>query len=211
MPRRRRQTKSLGVLLALLLAAAAAVVVWHGGGALIDRLIGTAHAGPAAAEDGIAVYFSPKGGCTQAVVEEINAAQKVIWVQAYSFTSEPIAEALLRARDRGVQVTVILDEKAAGEHYSSARFCYNQHLDIYVDAKHPIAHNKIMILDAATVITGSFNFTNQAEQANAENLLILKGKPALVAAYQANFQHHLDHAERYVPGAEEKGGGSRGR
>ena len=67
---------------------------------------------PAASEDGISVNFSPRGGCTDRVVEEIGKAQQSIEMQAYSFTSQPIAEALIAAHHRGVKVTVVLDEKA---------------------------------------------------------------------------------------------------
>ena len=62
---------------------------------------------------------------------------------------------------------------------------------------HAIAHNKIMIIDQATIITGSFNFTKEAEERNAENLLVIKGDPGLVKKYFANFKNHLEHAERY--------------
>ena len=55
-----------------------------------------------------AVYFSPDGGCTAAVVEALGKARKTVLVQAYSFTSAPIAKALVDARRRGVKVLVIL-------------------------------------------------------------------------------------------------------
>ena len=63
-----------------------------------------------------------------------------------------------------------------------------------VDPHHAIAHNKVMVIDGHTVITGSFNFTNQAEHENAENLLVLKHYPDLVAAYRQNFAAHKAHA-----------------
>ena len=47
---------------------------------------------PAASEDGISVYFSPNGGCTDAIIQEINAARMSIHVQAYSFTSARLAQ-----------------------------------------------------------------------------------------------------------------------
>jgi len=50
------------------------------------------------------VCFSPRGGCTEAIVQELEKAQKTIFVQAYSFTSGPIAEALINAHQRGVKV-----------------------------------------------------------------------------------------------------------
>jgi len=54
----------------------------------------------------IEVHFSPKGGCTEAVVKELGAAKKMVLVQAYSFTSAPIAKALVDAHKRGVDVRV---------------------------------------------------------------------------------------------------------
>jgi phosphatidylserine/phosphatidylglycerophosphate/cardiolipin synthase-like enzyme len=61
----------------------------------------------------------------------------------------------------------------------------------------PIAHNRIMILDRATVITGSFNFTKAAERENAENLLIIKSKE-LAARYAENWEAHVAHSEPYL-------------
>jgi len=63
---------------------------------------------------------------------------------------------------------------------------------------HKIAHNKIMIIDRNTLVTGSFNFTKSAEESNAENLLILKGNKPLVDRYIENFNGHKAHSEGYV-------------
>ena len=70
----------------------------------------------------IAVYFSPHGGCTDAIVKELDAAKESVLVQAYSFTSAPIAKALMEAHKRGVKVQVILDKSQRTEKYSSATF-----------------------------------------------------------------------------------------
>ena len=142
------------------------------------------------------VFFSPHGGATEAVVGELGNAKKEILVQAYSFTSAPIAKALVDAHKRGVKVTVVLDRSQRSEKYSSADFVNNAGIPTYIDAKHAIAHNKIMIIDGATLITGSFNFTKAAEEKNAENLLVIKGDDALVKKYLANFKEHLEHSER---------------
>ena len=106
----------------------------------------------------IEVYFSPKGGCTEAVVKELDDARSTVLVQAYSFTSAPIAKALVDAHKRGVS-QVILDKSQRTEKYSSATFLVNMGIPTKIDAVHAIAHNKIMVIDAQTVITGSFNFT----------------------------------------------------
>ena len=142
------------------------------------------------------VYFSPKGGCTEAVVRELAAARSTVLVQAYSFTSAPIAKALIEAHKRGVKVQIVLDKSQRTEKYSPADFLVNMGIPTSIDAKHAIAHNKIIIVDGQTVITGSFNFTKNAEENNAENLLVIRS-PELAARYTANWEIHAAHSEPY--------------
>ena len=111
----------------------------------------------------VAVFFSPKGGCTEAVVEELGKAHETVLVQAYSFTSAPIAKALVEAHQRGVRVEVLLDKSQRTERYSSATFLRHAGIATFIDGRHAIAHNKVMVIDAQTVLTGSFNFTKAAE------------------------------------------------
>ncbi len=167
---------------------------------------------PAASEDGISVNFSPRGGCTDRVVEEIGRAQQSIEMQAYSFTSQPITEALIAAHHRGVKVTIVLDEKANDDpkEHSEAPEVFADKIPTYLDARHSIAHNKIILIDGRTIITGSFNFTKQAERNNAENLLVIGGRPKLFAAYEANFREHLGHSMIYGASTAHGPAGSRG-
>jgi phosphatidylserine/phosphatidylglycerophosphate/cardiolipin synthase-like enzyme len=71
------------------------------------------------------VCFSPNGGCTESIVKEINTAKSEILVQAYSFTSAPIAKALLQAHKRGVKVEAIFDKSQRKKSYTSATFMSN--------------------------------------------------------------------------------------
>jgi phosphatidylserine/phosphatidylglycerophosphate/cardiolipin synthase-like enzyme len=144
----------------------------------------------------VEVYFSPRGGCTEAVVRELDAAKESVLVQAYSFTSAPIAKALVQAHNRGVTVEVILDESQQTEKYSDADFLHNMGIPTRIDAKHAIAHNKIIVIDEQVVITGSFNFTRAAEEHNAENLLVIRDG-ALAEKYTANWQTHAAHSDPY--------------
>ncbi len=96
---------------------------------------------PAASEDGIAVYFSPKGGCTEAIIHAIDNAQEEVVVQAYSFTSAPIAKAVRDANNRGVNIGIVLDSSQRTAQYSSATFFVNQGMVVFIDADHAIAHN----------------------------------------------------------------------
>lgn len=141
----------------------------------------------------IQAYFSPDGGCTEAVVSVLNGAKSTVLVQAYSFTSAPIAKALVDAKRRGIDVRVILDKSQKGAHYSSADFLAHAAVPVWIDDKHAIAHNKIMIIDGQTVITGSFNFTKAAEEKNAENLLVIKNS-RLAQEYAQNWEYHHQHS-----------------
>lgn len=119
------------------------------------------------------VCFTPGENCTDLITETIAKAKKSLLVQAYSFTSAPIAKAILDAKKKGVDVKIILDKSQFSQKYSSAKFLVNQEIQTWNDDKVAIAHNKVMIIDDTIVITGSFNFTKAAQQKNAENVLII--------------------------------------
>jgi len=146
--------------------------------------------------EGVRVYFSPRGGATEAVVGVLEGATNSILVQAYSFTSAPIAKALVDAHRRGVKVQVILDRSQRTEKYSEADFLKNNGIRTFIDAQHAIAHNKVMIVDDCVVLTGSFNFTKAAEEHNAENLLVIND-PVLAKQCVGNWHAHEQHSEAY--------------
>jgi hypothetical protein len=98
-------------------------------------------------------------------------------------------------------VRVILDKSQRTEKYSSADFLHNAAIHVRIDTKHAIAHNKIMVIDRETVITGSFNFTKAAEENNAENLLVIQDK-AIAEKYTTNWDVHVEHSEVYGGRAE---------
>jgi phosphatidylserine/phosphatidylglycerophosphate/cardiolipin synthase-like enzyme len=141
------------------------------------------------------VHFSPSGGATEAIIEALDHARSSILVQAYSFTSETIAQALARAHGRGVQVLVLLDKSQRTQKYTVAALLSHAGIPTLFDAAHAIAHNKVMIIDNRIVLTGSFNFTKAAEERNAENLLVLSDVD-LAARYTENWRAHQAHSEQ---------------
>ena len=140
------------------------------------------------------VHFSPHGGCTDVVVNELGTARHEVLLLAYGFTSRPIAQALVEAKLRGVHVEVILDHSNESDSHSEMPHLIEQGLVPFIDDHHAIAHNKVVIIDGAIVITGSFNFTQHAETSNAENLLVLRHHLDLAAAYRKDFATHREHA-----------------
>ncbi|HYA86846.1 MAG TPA: phospholipase D family protein [Nitrospirota bacterium] len=132
------------------------------------------------------VFFSPRGGCTEAIAEALNKAKSEVLVQAYSFTSKPMAKALVDAHKRGVHVEIILDKSNKSSKYNAGDFMAHAGIPTYIDSAHVMAHNKV--IDNEVVITGSFNFTRAAEEHNAENLLIIHSKE-LAKDYSENWQN----------------------
>jgi phosphatidylserine/phosphatidylglycerophosphate/cardiolipin synthase-like enzyme len=164
---------------------------------IVGLLAGHGFAATTSSPARVSVCFSPNGECTDVVVRELNAAQKRVLVQAYSFTSAPIAKALTDAHRRGVKILAVLDKSNETARYSAATFLTNAGIPTLIDDKHAIAHSKVMVIDDTTVITGSFNFTKAAEEKNAENLVVLKDAPDLVKAYERNINEHAAHSHSY--------------
>ena len=148
-------------------------------------------AGQAAAQT---VYFSPHDRTTLAVVAAIDHAKTTVLVQGYGFTSEPIASAIVAAKQRGASVRVILDASNLTAKESRAPQLEAAGVNLRFDHAHAIAHSKNMIIDSAKILTGSFNWTVSAEERNAESLLILTDRE-LAAKYEANFERHWEHSK----------------
>lgn len=132
--------------------------------------------------------FTPGADCTGAIVASIDAARTTIRLQAYEFTSPPIRAAIVAAQARGVDVRAILDRSQARPDRGTAALLAEAGIPVLIDARPAIAHNKVMVIDGDTVITGSFNFTRAAQARNAENVLIVRGDAALAAAYAEYWQ-----------------------
>ncbi|WP_243517338.1 MULTISPECIES: phospholipase D-like domain-containing protein [unclassified Candidatus Cardinium] len=124
----------------------------------------------------IQVWFTPQDPCMDLIVGKILAAKALILVQAYVITSHKIATALIKAHQNGVEVHVLIDKDAQTTKGSKVRELLENGIPIIIDKTVGYAHNKVMIIDEAYVITGSFNWTHGAQARNAENLVIIKGK-----------------------------------
>lgn len=149
----------------------------------------------------VELAFSPWNDPEQALLEAIDGAREQILVQAYLFTSKPLARGLIAAHRRGVRVEVLLDAESNRPNSPSVLpDLLNAGIPVAVETRYNIAHNKLMIIDPASrhgaVATGSYNFTRSARVANAENMLILRDNPALAQAYARNWQRHRAEALR---------------
>jgi len=151
----------------------------------------------------VQVGFTPWDDAEAMIVEGIRRARQQILVQAFSFTSRTLANALLAARRRGVDVQVMADrEQTFSGEASRIPDLVQEGIPVVLEVRYQSAHNKVMVIDAGTadaaVITGSYNWTYAAQYKNAENVLILRHNPEIVNAYAANWRRHFAEALPYA-------------
>jgi phosphatidylserine/phosphatidylglycerophosphate/cardiolipin synthase-like enzyme len=156
----------------------------------------TAAAAPDIADDTqlVALGFSP-GNAEALVLNVINAAKKEIRMAAYVFNSRKIALALRAAKDRGVDVQILVDMPQAS-HRDRVRKLMATHKFTYrLTAEYASMHNKFIVADGLFVQTGSFNYTFSAATKNAENVVVLRGKKT-AASYKKEWQRLWDEAAK---------------
>jgi phosphatidylserine/phosphatidylglycerophosphate/cardiolipin synthase-like enzyme len=160
-------------------------------------------AAPLPAAGTVEVMFSPWDDAEGALLQAIDGAKKTIRVQAFLFTSRPLAKALIDAHRRGIDVAVLADREMLrkGDNSQVPRLAAAG-IPVWLEVRYAAAHNKVMLIDAAEadgiVATGSFNYTYSAQARNAENLLLLRGNRALAAAYLKNWRRHRAEALPFV-------------
>lgn len=137
---------------------------------------------------GIRVYFSPNGGCQQAVVEEIAQATQSIDIAMYYLSSTAIARSIIKAKDRHVHVRIVLDQGQEIEDASKSSYLVSHGIDLRYHLGFGLMHNKFAIIDGKVLITGSFNWTRTAEENNEENMLIISDTET-ITKYQERFEY----------------------
>jgi len=148
----------------------------------------------------VQVAFTPEEDATGLIVKALREANKTVRVLAYSFTSNEISFALIEAKRRGLDVQVIADaEQIRRLEHNKIGLMHQAGVRVWLDEQHQSAHNKVMVIDGDTIVTGSMNFTYSGQFKNAENVLILRGNKPLAEAYSANWQRHHNHASPFRP------------
>lgn len=145
------------------------------------------------------VGFSPRAGALETVLRGIQSARSTIQVAAYSFTSKPIAAALLDAHKRGVKVAVVADERDNGKQYSAVTFLANNGVPVRLNGNYAIHHHKFMVMDGQHVELGSFNYSAAAVDRNAENALLLSNVGPLAKTYATEWQRLWNEATPLKP------------
>jgi phosphatidylserine/phosphatidylglycerophosphate/cardiolipin synthase-like enzyme len=144
----------------------------------------------------VEVYFSPQDGTLTHILAEINAAKESIRFMAYSFTSDELREALIDRANAGVDVRGVFDEDQyssnAGTEFDALD---GAGVDVRLDGNPHLMHHKVIIIDGKVVITGSYNFSKNAEYNNDENTVIIHNAD-IAALYLNEFQRVYEEAAR---------------
>lgn len=181
----------------MLMRTSCAALLWFAAGT-VAALQPAPPVAPFAATGTVQYAFAAQDHVDEMIIAAIDAAHRQVLMQAYSLTHRRIADALVRARSRGVEVAVIADHEQARANPAIIRDMVRAGVPLLMDAHHAAAHNKIIVIDTGyadcAVVTGSFNFTYAAQHRNAENALILRGNPPLCDAYYNNWRRHQLHA-----------------
>ncbi|WP_390900189.1 phospholipase D family nuclease [Serratia entomophila] len=152
----------------------------------------------AADSPSVQVGFSPEGSAQTLVIGAIDSAQSSIRMMAYSFTAMDIMQALVKAKNRGVDVKIVIDERGNRNDVSHRAMDYivKNAISLRVDSDFPIQHDKVMIIDERSVQTGSFNYSKAAAK-NSENAVVIWNMPQLAKPYLEHWQDRWNRGEDY--------------
>ena len=131
-------------------------------------------------------FTPPAGHCADEIAHEISKATTSVYIQAYGLTSKAIVDEIIQAHKHGVEIKAILDKSNLTAKHSLMQKLVTTKIPVKIDTVAGIAHNKVIIIDNKTVITGSFNFTKSADTRNAENVVFIHDKKS-AEQYITNF------------------------
>lgn len=190
-----KASRAVAVVLAvvLIVAGTGAYLVMTGAGQAVTVTTSTTVTSTVtASQTGISTYsacFSPGGSCASQLIALISRANSSIHVMIYEFSNTDIANALVKAKQRGVDVKIIMDGSEAESQNVGAVAVLSQGgvpLKDYTPLN-GILHDKVAIIDGYIVVTGSYNWSYSADNFNDENMLVLNSA-TLAAQYQTDFQ-----------------------
>ncbi len=135
----------------------------------------------------INAYFAPENNIEKIINSRIKKAEKSIRFMAFSFTSDVIGETMIEKFRNGILVEGIFERRGAGSEYSEYTKMLIEGIPVIKDRNRHNMHHKVIIIDDRIVITGSFNFSKNANSRNDENIILIDS-PDVAAQYNAEFK-----------------------
>ena len=136
--------------------------------------------------DAVGVYFSPEDDVLSHMNSALQGAQHTIRFMTFSFTEDPIGQTLIQRAGAGVDVEGIFEKTGSETQYAELTPLFCAGLPVRQDGNPFVLHHKVFIIDSTTVLSGSFNVSNNATTSNDENMISITD-PDLAAQYQAEF------------------------
>jgi len=133
------------------------------------------------------VYFTHIDDIQTIILLKVNNSEESIDVAMYTFTDLILAEALVNAKDRGVEVRIYLDRSQVYARYTQSVYFVQSEMKVRISSNHYIMHNKFAIIDEEILITGSYNWTKAANTKNDENVMIIDC-PYIIEIYEEQFE-----------------------
>jgi phosphatidylserine/phosphatidylglycerophosphate/cardiolipin synthase-like enzyme len=125
----------------------------------------------------VEVYFSPDDGVESVIVDLLDSAKESVDFLAFSFTSNPLGDAVRRADQAGLDVRGVLDEDQGASNLGTELTMFqSEDLDVRLDGNPGQMHEKVFVVDGEVVVLGSYNFSRNANETNDENVLIIRNR-----------------------------------
>lgn len=134
----------------------------------------------------VEVCFASENRCTDRIVATLAGSTQSIRFLAFSFTSTPIYQAMIDRRANGVSVSGVFETTGSNTQFSAYGKLKKDGVEVYTDGNPYVMHHKVIIIDDRIVIFGSFNFSDNANTQNDENLLIIDN-PDIARAFKAEY------------------------
>lgn len=132
------------------------------------------------------VYFTPGSDCEEHIIEAINNSKQKVLIDVYSITNYNIKESIKRAFDKGINIRIITDKTMAKGKGSAVPELQQYGIPVITNKKHKIEHNKFAIFDDSLIVTGSYNWTENASKYNSENCIFLNQE---IEKYTERFEY----------------------
>jgi phosphatidylserine/phosphatidylglycerophosphate/cardiolipin synthase-like enzyme len=144
----------------------------------------------------IDTFFSPDDGVLASLVPVLESAQESIYFLAYSFTSNQLGEIVRQKAEAGITIGGVMDDEQVRSNQGTEYDPFRQaDLDVRIDGIDGLMHHKVFIVDEKIVVLGSYNFSQNAEERNDENLMIIYD-PVIAEQFLFEFKRLQEQAQR---------------
>jgi phosphatidylserine/phosphatidylglycerophosphate/cardiolipin synthase-like enzyme len=147
----------------------------------------------------VQVLFAAEDEAISHLVPLVEGAQESIRIMAFSFTHDALGEAVLQRAQKGVDVMGIFETRGSETEYSELTILYCAKVPVRQDGNPGTFHHKVIVIDERILITGSLNFSNNADESNDENVVVIESK-TISDKYLQEFDRRWDEAKDPDPG-----------